>query len=293
VGRTTAASDLGAGTRAWGPGPVVVGILNATPDSFSDGGSFLDPEAAAGHAASMLDEGAGIIDVGGESTRPGSDPVPQEEEIRRVVPVIERLLAARPEVVVSVDTYRSATAAAALEAGARIVNDVTALRGDPGMAHVVADARCPVVLMHMQGEPKTMQREPRYKDVLDEVKDFLELRTEHAIAVGVRPEDILVDPGIGFGKSLDHNLALLRNLGAIADLGFPVLVGASRKRFIGRLTGVEEAAERVFGTVATTVLSYEKGATLFRVHDVRANREALAVAEAVLRCSPVGDTRVP
>jgi len=286
VGRTKAASNTpGAGTRPWNPGPVVVGILNVTPDSFSDGGDFLDPEAAAEHAASMLDEGAGIIDVGGESTRPGSDPVPQEEEIRRVVPVIERILAARPEAVISVDTYRSETAAAAIEAGARIVNDVTALRGDPRMAPVVADAQCPVILMHMQGEPKTMQREPRYEDVVSEVRDFLRSRAEHAVSAGVRPEDIIVDPGIGFGKNLDHNLALLRNLQAVVDLGFPVLIGASRKRFIGSITGVEEAAERVFGTVATTVLAYEKGATLFRVHDVRSNREALAVAEAVQHAS--------
>jgi dihydropteroate synthase len=286
VGRTTAASRSGAGARPWsGPGPVVVGILNVTPDSFSDGGSFLDPEAAAEHAAAMFDEGAGIIDIGGESTRPSSDPVPQEEEIRRVVPAIERIIAARPEAVSCVDTYHSATAAAALEAGARIVNDVTALRGDPGMASVVADARCPVILMHMRGKPKTMQREPHYTNVVDEVRDFLESRAEHAVSAGVRPEDIIVDPGIGFGKNLDHNLALLGNLGAIADLGFPVLVGASRKRFIGSITGVEVAAERVFGTVATTVLAYEKGATFFRVHDVRANREALAVAEAILHTS--------
>jgi dihydropteroate synthase len=286
VGRTKAASNTpGAGTRPWSPSPVVVGILNVTPDSFSDGGDFLDPEAAAEHAASMLDEGAGIIDVGGESTRPGSGPVPQEEEIRRVVPVIERILAARPEAVISVDTYRSETAAAALEAGARIVNDVTALRGDPRMAPVVADAQCPVILMHMQGEPKTMQREPRYEDVVSEVRDFLRSRAEHAVSAGVRPEDIIVDPGIGFGKNLDHNLALLRNLQAVVDLGFPVLIGVSRKRFIGSITGVEEAAERVFGTVATTVLAYEKGATLFRVHDVRSNREALAVAEAVHHAS--------
>jgi dihydropteroate synthase len=286
VGRTKAASNTpGAGTRPWSPAPVVVGILNVTPDSFSDGGDFLDPEAAAEHAASMLDEGAGIIDVGGESTRPGSDPVPQEEEIRGVVPVIERILAARPEAVISVDTYRSETAAAALEAGARIVNDVTALCGDPRIAPVVAEAQCPVILMHMQGEPKTMQREPRYEDVVSEVRDFLRSRAEHAVSAGVRAEDIIVDPGIGFGKNLDHNLALLRNLQAVVDLGFPVLIGASRKRFIGSITGVEEAAERVFGTVATTVLAYEKGATLFRVHDVRPNREALAVAEAVQHAS--------
>jgi dihydropteroate synthase len=283
VGRTEAASNTpGAGTRPWSPGPVVVGILNVTPDSFSDGGNFLDPEAAAEHATTMLDVGAGIIDVGGESTRPGSDPVSRQEEVRRVVPVIEGLLAARPEAVISVDTYRSETAVAALEAGAHIVNDVTALRGDPSMASVVADARCPVILMHMQGEPKTMQREPHYKDVVSEVTDFLESRAEHAVRAGVRPENIIVDPGIGFGKTLQHNLALLRNLEALVELGFPVLVGASRKRFIGSITGVGEASERVFGTVATTVLAYEKGATLFRVHDVRANREALAVAEAVL-----------
>jgi dihydropteroate synthase len=284
VGRTTAASD-GAGTPPWSPGPVAVGILNVTPDSFSDGGNFLDPGAAAEHAASLLDEGAGIIDVGGESTRPGSDPVPQEEEVRRVVPVISRIIAARPEAVISVDTYRSATAAAALDAGASIVNDVTALRGDPRMISVVAEARCPVILMHMQGEPKTMQSEPRYTDVVREVKDFLRSRAEHAVATGVSQENIIVDPGIGFGKSLDHNLVLLRDLESIVDLGFPVLVGASRKKFIGSITGVQAAADRVFGTVATTVLAYEKGATLFRVHDVRANSEALAVAEAVLHAS--------
>jgi dihydropteroate synthase len=262
------------------PGPVVVGILNVTPDSFSDGGDFLDPEAAALRAATMLDEGAGMLDVGGESTRPGSDPVSQEEEIRRVVPVIERIISARPEAVISVDTYRSGTATAALEAGASLVNDVTALRGDPRMVSVLEEAECPVILMHMQGEPKTMQKDPHYEDVVREVKDFLAERAEYA--AGVRPENIIVDPGIGFGKSLEHNLDLLHNLDAIVDLGFPVLIGASRKRFIERITGVQEARDRVPGTVATTVLAYERGATFFRVHDVRANHEALAVAEAVL-----------
>jgi len=258
-----------------------VGILNTTPDSFSDGGDFPDPEAAAARAAALLDEGARVVDVGGESTRPGSDPVSPEEEVRRVVPVIERLMAERPGAVVSVDTYRAATAEAAIRAGATLVNDVTALRGDPAMAALVAEAGCPVVLMHMKGEPKTMQREPRYADVVREVRDFLARRAEFAVSAGVRPENVVVDPGIGFGKNLDHNLALLRDLGAIADLGFPVLVGASRKRFIGSITGVEEARDRVHGTVATSVMAYERGASLFRVHDVRANREALAVAEAV------------
>jgi dihydropteroate synthase len=284
MGRTARNTDR-AGILTAGSGPVVVGILNVTPDSFSDGGDFLDPEAAAQHAASMLDEGAGMLDVGGESTRPGSDPVSQEEEMRRVIPVIEGILAARPEAVISVDTYRSGIATATLEAGARLVNDVTALRGDPRMASVVGETGCPIILMHMQGEPKTMQKEPHYEAVVREVRDFLAERAEYAVDAGVRPENIIVDPGIGFGKNLEHNLDLLNNLDAIVDLGFPVLIGASRKRFIEGITGVQEARDRVSGTVATTVLAYERGATFFRVHDVRANREALAVAEAVLETS--------
>ena len=264
-----------------GPGPALFGILNVTPDSFSDGGDFLDPEAAARHAEWLLDEGADVIDVGGESTRPGSDPVSEEEELRRVVPVVRKILEARPGAVVSVDTYRASTAEAALDAGARVVNDVTALRGDPRMAALVADAGCPVVLMHMLGEPKTMQREPRYEDVTREVRQFLEERAGHASAAGVRQENIILDPGIGFGKNLEHNLTLLARLDELVALGPPVLLGASRKRFLGSITGAGEAKDRLFGTVATTVLGYERGVTLFRVHDVRANREALAVAEAV------------
>ncbi|HJQ29335.1 MAG TPA: dihydropteroate synthase [Rubrobacter sp.] len=282
MSRTSAARNI-PGAGAIGPGPVLVGILNVTPDSFSDGGDFFDPEPAAQHAAAMLDEGAAIIDVGGESTRPGSDPVPQEEEVRRVIPVIEGILAVRPEAVISIDTYRAETATVALEAGARVVNDVSALRADPRMASVVAEAGCPVVLMHMKGEPKTMQEEPFYEDVVREVREFLARRAEFALAAGVRPENVIVDPGIGFGKNLEHNLALLRDLDTIVDLGFPVLLGASRKGFIGTITGVEQASKRVFGTVATTVLAYQKGARYFRVHDVRANRDALAIAEAVLR----------
>ncbi len=274
-------NTVGVGDRTLGPGPVLVGVLNVTPDSFSDGGDFLDPEKAASRAAAMLDEGAEIIDVGGESTRPGSDPVSQEEEVRRVVPVIRAILADRPDAIISIDTYRAATAGAALEAGARIVNDVTALRGDPCMAALAADAGCPMILMHMLGEPKTMQRDPSYDDVVREVRDFLAARAEQAIAAGVEPENIILDPGIGFGKTLEHNLALLRRLDSLVELGFPVLFGASRKRFIGRITGVEDARGRVSGTVAANVLAYERGATFFRVHDVRPNREALAVAEAV------------
>ncbi len=263
-------------------GPVLVGALNVTPDSFSDGGDFLDPDRAAARAATMLDEGAHVIDVGGESTRPGSDPVSPEEEARRVIRVIRGIMADRPDAIVSIDTYRAGTAEAALEAGARVVNDVTALRGDPRMAEVVAAARCPVVLMHMLGEPKTMQLDPRYDGVVREVRGFLAARTEHAVAAGIEEENIILDPGIGFGKTLEHNLVLLKNLDSLVELGFPVLVGASRKSFLGRITGVERAKERVFGTVAANVIAYERGATFFRVHDVRANREALAVAWATL-----------
>lgn len=282
MGRTKAASNTpGAGTRPWSPGPVVVGILNVTPDSFSDGGDFLDPEAAAEHAASMLDEGAGIIDVGGESTRPGSDPVPQEEEIRGVVPVIERILAARPEAVISVDTYRSETAAAALEAGARIVNDVTALRGDPAIGGLCADRGAGLVLMHMRGDPRTMQDEPRYDDVVDDVRAFLAERLEATLAAGVAEERIWLDPGIGFGKTLDHNLELLRRLGELRELGRPLVVGASRKSFIGKIDG-SEVGDRLGGTIASSVLAAAAGADVLRVHDAAESRQALLMAAAIL-----------
>lgn len=261
-----------------------MGILNVTPDSFSDGGEYLETGAAAARAAEMLNEGAGIIDVGGESTRPGSDPVPAGEEARRVVPVIREILAARPEAVISIDTYHAATAEAAIEAGAGIVNDISALNGDSRMASVVAGAGCPVVLMHMLGEPKTMQQSPHYDDVVAGVREFLARRAEAALSSGVVPENVILDPGIGFGKTLEHNLALVENLDAIADLGYPILFGASRKSFIGRVSG-GEPEERLFGTVATSVLAYERGATIFRVHDVRANREALEVAAAVVNAS--------
>lgn len=270
-------ADVGGGSHA----PVIMGILNVTPDSFSDGGEFFEAGAAADRAIEMLDEGAGIVDVGGESTRPGADSVSDEEEARRVVPVIREILAARPGAVISIDTYHAATAEAALEAGAGIVNDVTALNGDPRMAEVVAGAGCSVVLMHMLGEPKTMQESPHYDDVVSEVRESLARRAEAAIEAGISPEAVILDPGIGFGKTLEHNLALIENLDAIVDLGFPVLFGASRKSFVGKVSG-GEAGERLFGTVATSVLAYERGANIFRVHDVRANREALEVAAAVV-----------
>ena len=263
------------------PGPVLFGILNVTPDSFSDGGEFFGAGPAVAHAEELLDEGAHVLDIGGESTRPGSDPVSAEEEKRRVVPVVRGILKKRPDATISVDTYRASTAEAALDAGAAIINDVTAL-GDPRMAGVVAERGCPVVLMHMLGEPKTMQEAPHYGDVVREVRDYLACRAEEAISAGVEPGDIILDPGIGFGKTLAHNLTLLHSLDRIVELGFPVLVGASRKGFLGKITGSGDPKTRIFGTVATSIMSYERGATFFRVHDVRANREALEVASAVL-----------
>lgn len=265
-----------------GSSPRLMGILNVTPDSFSDGGEFFSVESALEHALALLDEGAEILDVGGESTRPGAEPVPQEEEQRRVLPAIRAVLDARPGTKISIDTYHAQTAEAALEEGASIVNDVTALRGDERMASVVAGAGCEVVLMHMLGEPRTMQRDPRYEDVVREVRDFLRERVDYAVGCGIDPGRIILDPGVGFGKTVEHNLELLRRLDEICELGFPVLVGTSRKRFIGTITGVQTPKERLFGTVATTVLAYERGASIFRVHDVRANREALDVARMLL-----------
>ena len=282
-GPTTVHRDTGVGRLTPGPGPVIMGILNVTPDSFSDGGDFFAANAAVARAEKMLDEGARIIDVGGESTRPGSDPVSPEEELRRVIPVVRGILESRPEAIVSIDTYRASTAEAALDAGALIVNDVTALRSDPRMTDLVADRGCRIVLMHMLGEPKSMQQNPHYEDVVREVRDFLADRAERAAAAGVAEKNVILDPGIGFGKTLQHNLELLNNLDVFVQLGYPVLVGASRKSFLGKITGSDDAKGRLFGTVATNVMAYERGARFFRVHDVLANREALEVAAAVRR----------
>jgi dihydropteroate synthase len=262
-----------------GPDPVLMGILNVTPDSFSDGGEFLDSNKAVSQATALLEEGARVVDIGGESTRPGSDPVSPKEELRRVMPVVRATLSERPEGFISIDTYRASIAEAALDAGARMVNDVTAL-GDPKMAHLVAERDCLVVLMHMRGEPKSMQQDPFYEDVVGEVREFLAYSAERAVRAGVNESKIILDPGIGFGKTLKHNLTLLNRLDALVELGFPVLVGASRKSFLGKISG-GGPKERLFGTVTTNVLAYERGATLFRVHDVRANKEALEVAAAI------------
>ncbi len=256
----------------------LMGVVNVTPDSFSDGGLLLDPDAALAHARQLAGEGADLLDVGGASTRPGAAPVPVEQELTRVVPAVTRIAALG--VPVSVDTTKLAVAAAALEAGASWVNDVTAFRDAPELAGLVADRGDRCCLMHMRGEPRTMQEAPRYDDVVAEVKGFLEERLAFAVAEGVPEERIVLDPGIGFGKALEHNLELLRRLGELAALGRPLLVGTSRKTFLGEITG-RPVGERLAGTIASNLLAFERGAEIFRVHDVAPVRDALAVAAAM------------
>jgi dihydropteroate synthase len=259
----------------------IMGVVNVTPDSFSDGGAFEEPYAAIAHGRRLAGEGAHVLDVGGESTRPGADPVDEAEELRRVVPVIEGLAALDLPVRLSIDTMKLAVAEAALDAGASYVNDVTAFRHDPELAALVADRGADCCLMHMLGEPRTMQADPRYEDVVDDVKAFLEARMTAATAAGIPEDRIQLDPGIGFGKTMAHNLELLRRLDEIVALGRPVVVGTSRKSFIGRLTG-RDVTERVHGTLAANVLALERGARVFRVHDVAATADALVVAAATL-----------
>jgi dihydropteroate synthase len=295
-----------------------MGIVNVTPDSFSDGGLFFDAPAAIEHGRRMAAEGAEILDVGGESTRPGAEPVSEREELRRVLPVVEGLAEGDGAVQISIDTSKGAVARAALGAGASLVNDVSALRADPEMVAVVAQSGAQCCLMHMLGEPRTMQRDPRYGDVVDDVKAFLEERMQFAVRGGVAEERILLDPGIGFGKTVDHNLELLARLGELVSLGRPLVIGTSRKSFLGRIgasasaslgvgaggsagvggSGSEggaekskdsdgagaraQAADRLPGTLASSVLAYERGARVFRVHDVGPVGAALAVAAATL-----------
>jgi dihydropteroate synthase len=257
------------------PRPSVMGVVNVTPDSFSDGGIHLDPEIAATAARRMVDEGAALVDVGGESTRPGSDGVSADEELRRVVPVLDRLDGRLP---VSIDTSKAAVARAALERGAIFVNDVTALRGDPELAEVVAGAGAYLCLMHMQGEPRTMQEGPRYEDVAVEVAAFLEERLAFAVSQGIGEERICLDPGIGFGKTVAQNLELVRRLDVLLALGRPVLVGFSRKSSLRRLTGSDDL---LGASVAAAVAAFERGATILRVHDVKPHVDALTVAGAI------------
>jgi dihydropteroate synthase len=258
-----------------------MGVLNVTPDSFSDGGLYLDAEAAVAHASEMAADGAAIVDVGGESTRPGAEPVSEAEELERVIPVVERVAVAG-DTRVSIDTRKLAVAEAAVQAGARIVNDVSAFRAAPEMAGLVASTGAGCCLMHMLGDdPRTMQSDPRYDDVVSEVKAFLEERLAFAVREGVDEERVWIDPGIGFGKTLDHNLELLRRLDEIVALGRPVVVGTSRKSFLGKITGRGER-ERTAATVAASVIAYERGASIFRVHDVRDAVDSLRVAAATV-----------
>ena len=258
---------------------LVMGIVNVTPDSFSDGGWFLDADDAIAQGRTLLDEGADLLDVGGESTRPGAEPVDAVEEIARTAPVV-RALSRHGRV--SIDTSKVAVAEAALQAGADYVNDVSAFRFEPDLAGLVADARVECCLMHMRGEPRTMQDAPRYDDVVDDVKAHLEERLEFATREGVAEERIHLDPGIGFGKTVEHNLELLRRLDEIVALGRPVVVGTSRKGFLGKLTG-REVGDRLPGTIATNVLALLNGARIFRVHDVAPVRDALSVTAATVR----------
>jgi len=261
--------------------PIVMGVVNVTPDSFSDGGRFFDADVAIAHGIELASEGAAILDIGGESTRPGAEPVSEEEELRRVVPVVEGL-AGQGDWEVSIDTAKRAVAEGALDAGAAIVNDVTALRADSGMAELVAQRGAGCCLMHMLGEPRTMQDAPRYDDVVSEVKGFLEERLAFAVDAGVAEEKVWLDPGIGFGKSVEHNLELLRRLDELVAIGRPIVVGTSRKSFLGKLAGGRPESGRLPGTIATNVLALERGASVFRVHDVAAVADALTVTAAVL-----------
>jgi dihydropteroate synthase len=262
--------------------PRIMGIVNVTPDSFSDGGKLETAQAAIDHAFRLEEDGADLIDIGGESTRPGAQPVPVAEEIARVLPVIEGL-AGKCRALISVDTRNAATMTAAAAAGADIINDVSALTYDPAALDAVADTGIPAILMHASGDPRTMQDDPRYDDVLLDVFDYLEARIEACERAGIQRSKLIVDPGIGFGKTLSHNLQLMASLSLLHGLGVPVLLGASRKRFIGTLSGVEPAAGRVMGSVGAAIAAAGQGAQILRVHDVKATREALTVWEASIR----------
>ncbi|MFQ6034072.1 MAG: dihydropteroate synthase [Candidatus Bipolaricaulia bacterium] len=264
---------------------LVMGILNVTPDSFSDGGHYLEPEQAVAHGLRLIEEGADIIDIGGESTRPGADPVPAEEELRRVLPVIEGIRK-ESDGMISIDTYKAQVAEAALAAGAGMVNDISALRFDERMIDVLVKYDVPVVLMHMQGRPRTMQEKPQYDDVIFDIINFLKERITAATAAGISTERLIIDPGIGFGKLVEHNLEILRRLDELKTLERPILIGPSRKSFIGRLTGAP-VEERLPGTIASLVLGIARGADIIRVHDVREAKQAIQITDAIIR----GDQR--
>ena len=261
----------------------IMGILNVTPDSFSDGGLWLNPDKAIEHAKYMHEQGAAIIDIGGESTRPGAEPISTDEQCQRVIPVIEALAKHLPEAILSIDTSDAEVMRAAATAGVHLINDVNALRAD-GAVQVAAESDCAVCIMHMQGQPRSMQQHPTYTDVVTEVSDFLEQRVEACLAAGIRPEKIIIDPGFGFGKSLQHNLDLLKNLTQLNVSEYPVLVGLSRKSMFTKLVPAlsdQAAAARVYASTAATVVAVQNGASIIRTHDIAATRDALAVLAAL------------
>ena len=257
----------------------IMGILNITPDSFSDGGLYLDTEKAVEHALRLADDGADIIDVGGESTRPYSQRVPLEEELKRVIPVIEGIRR-YSDIPISIDTYKAEVAKRAIDAGASIVNDITALRGDPKIAEVVRDRQVPLVLMHMKGDPSNMQDNPTYDNLMEEISLFLKERAQYAISRGISKEKVIVDPGIGFGKTFEHNLEIINRLGILQELGYPILIGTSRKRFLGEILD-KEPMERDIGTMATVTAAILNGANIVRVHNVKMAKDVVKVADAL------------
>ena len=267
--------DLGSRTH-------IMGVLNVTPDSFSDGGLFADPARAVEHAREMAEQGADLIDIGGESTRPGADPLTEDEELRRIIPVIERV-AAETDAPISVDTYKANVARRALAAGASMVNDISGLRFSPDMAGVVADSGAAVIIMHIKGTPRDMQSHPAYEDVLGEITAYLAGGVEIAVRAGVPRDRVLVDPGIGFGKTVEHNLAILSGLDALKVLGCPLVLGTSRKRFIGTVLGIREPRDRMEGTAATVALGIASGAHIVRVHDVAAMTKVARMTDAIIR----------
>ncbi|MGQ9456136.1 MAG: dihydropteroate synthase [Armatimonadota bacterium] len=263
---------------------LIMGILNVTPDSFSDGGRFIDPDSAVEHALRMVEEGADIIDVGGESTRPGSDPVPADEELARVIPVVEKI-SRKTDVAISIDTYKSAVARAALDAGACIVNDISGALFDPEMPALIAQRRCPIILMHIKGTPKTMQENPSYSDLLGEICGFLYERIRTLIDLGAYERLIMIDPGFGFGKNLEHNLEILRRLRELKSIGRPIVIGTSRKSTIGKVLGDLPVEERLEGTAASVAIAIANGADVVRVHDVRAMARVARMTDAIVRNS--------
>lgn len=269
-------------TFDFGGRALVMGVLNVTPDSFSDGGAFFDEDAAVAHGLRMLEEGAQIIDIGGESTRPGAESISAEEELRRVRPVIERLRAQAATAMISIDTTKAAVARAALAAGASIINDITGGRGDAGMMPLAAEHGAALVIMHMQGTPRTMQTKPQYENVVAEVREFFRQQYARAIDCGIAPMAIAFDPGIGFGKTPQHNFELLRNLPALRLEDRPLVVGVSRKSFLGKAVGSAEMRDRLAPTIALSALLRERGADVLRVHDVKENVAAIRVTEAFL-----------